>query len=65
MFDYTHLLFTLKLTQPSKFFFKYQVSIEVVESKKDVENASKIIEVKANLEKAAKREGKNENKLQM
>ena len=55
MFDYTHLLFTLTLTQSSTFFFQYQVSIEVVELKKYADNASKIIEVKANIEKAAKK----------
>ena len=51
MFDYTHLLFTLALNQPLTFLFQYQVAIKVVESKKDVDNASKIIEVKANIEK--------------
>ena len=47
MFDYTHLLFTLTLTQPSTFLFQYQVSIELVEN--NVENVSKIIEVKENI----------------
>ena len=63
MFDYTHLLFTLTLTQTSTFFFQYQVSIEVVESKRDLENASKIIEVKANIEKSAKKKMKREKKF--
>ena len=60
MFGYTHLLFTLTLTQPSTFFFQCQVAIEVVELKKDLENASEIVEVKSNIEKAA---NKKENKL--
>ena len=55
MFDYTHLLFTLTLTQPSTFFFQYQVSIEVVESKNYVENANKLIKDKINIERAAKK----------
>ena len=55
MFDYTHLLFTLKITQTSAFLFQYQVAIEVVESEKDVENASKIIDIKENIEKTAKK----------
>ena len=60
MFDYTHLLFTLALNQPLTFLFQYQVAIKVVESKKDVENASKIIEVKANIKKAAKKNERGE-----
>ena len=55
MFDYTHLLFTLTFTQPSTFFFQYQVSIEVVESKNYVENANKLIKDKINIERAAKK----------
>ena len=56
MFDYTHLLFTLLLTQPS-------IAIGVLELKKNADNASKIIEVNANMEKAAKKKKKNEKKF--
>ena len=63
MFDYTHLLFTLTLTQPSTLFFKYQVAFDAVELKKYVENASKIIEVKENIEKAGEKKTKKEKKF--